>query len=830
VLSRVSSRLMNHRSPILRVLWLAAAVTLALLFVALVQEAHLGHLAFVTNATETNLASDAHSPTGYANGQRRTLIKENDPDSYSWLAQTQTFLAQKDWHIRRTNTENAPDGHAVTTSSPYRWWLALIAKIDHAFHPTPLGQNVETAVRIGNVWLVGLIVLAAFLTIRRWGWINAGWLAVGCTMLFPAGDFFSAGTAQNRGLAGLFALGAVLWFIPSPRDDETTPRTRFVLSGLASAAAIWIQPSWGLVLFVGIIGAEILSLIGLRIFSSRPIAPVPTRSAWCAWGLSGAGGILMAYLVDFAPRFFTAARLDVTTPFYALLFLAGGLVLSTLDRLLSSHLAKAQGSDLSPSPSKPILPIASAGVAVALCGFGLYHSFRGDQGLRWFDPLGQRFSISDGSGFADSFGGWLTHHDPSATVLAAIVPIFLVPLGFVVFAQRSGNSARRIAAGRASLTALLLGLWAIFHLRFFGLFEWMLIPVFFAIAEGAKESWLKRASVIGFGASCALGAFVMGRAATASNRTVVSRHEVQALVERDLAEWLTVQAGESGAIVLAAPDLSAALSHFGGLRNVTSPSPENQAGLAAATHILFATSQDEAQSSVQRRQITFVVLASWDSFFQDTAQRSGIRLENTLLGLFQGWRPPRWLRPLAYPMPQISGFENEHVTVFQVVDIQENAVALSHLAEYFSEVDQTNAAVAVSQALEKYFSDDLGAAVARIEVDAARGQLMAEPSAWSVVDAHLTDGSTDALPWDRRVALASVFAGAKRLGDAKTQLEACLHDADETMLRSLSPRALYRFQALIRALRVEEPPALREAALRRLPEDLRRNLEGRSGS
>lgn len=386
----------------------------------------------------------------------------------------------------------------------------------------------------------------------------------------------------------------------------------------------------------------------------------------------------------------------------------------------------------------------------------------------------------------------------------------------------------RLAVGRGTLVALGVGVWAFSHLRTYGLLEWLLLPLFFTIVQGSTRAWVKHTARALLGVSCIFGAIAMITHERATPRTSVNRGEVQALIERDLAEWLNLQAADRGAIVLAAPDLSSALSHFGGLRVVASANPANQAGLAAATHILFSSSQDEAQASVQRRQIAFIVLATWDPSFTEAAQRSGLQPEKMLLGLLQNWRPPRWLRPIAYPMPQIAGFENERVTVFEVVDVQENVVALSHLAEYFTETDQLDAASAVAHALETYFTDDLGAAVARIEVAAARGQPMVDSSAWANVNAHLTDGTPDTLPWDRRIALVAILAQSKRLDDAKTQLDASMHDVDETLLRTLSPRALFRFQSLLHVLHVEEPPAMREAALRRMPDEMKRALEQRN--
>src|SRR3569833_3616823 len=82
------------------------------------------------------------SPTGLAHGQRDLIIPERNEDSLHWIMQTQQMLAQHQWRLRHVEYDNAPQGRAVSTPSPYRWWLGTLAWIAHAVSGRPLGLAV----------------------------------------------------------------------------------------------------------------------------------------------------------------------------------------------------------------------------------------------------------------------------------------------------------------------------------------------------------------------------------------------------------------------------------------------------------------------------------------------------------------------------------------------------------------------------------------------------------------------------------------------------------------------------------------------------------------
>ncbi|HVU22473.1 MAG TPA: hypothetical protein VHE13_00005, partial [Opitutus sp.] len=305
----------------------------------------------------------------------------------------------------------------------------------------------------------------------------------------------------------------------------------------------------------------------------------------------------------------------------------------------------------------------------------------------------------------------------------------------------------------------------------------------------------------------------------------VSEPELESLIERDLAHWLARRTGAERATVLASPAVAASLAFEGGFKALGTPSPDNSKGLNVAMRIAGTTSQDEAYALVQRHQITHVVLASWDLALEKLASLGGDQQGKSLVALLHRWLPPRWLRPLPYRLPEVAGFEGQSAVVFEVVELQDNALALARLAEYFAETGQTDLAGRAAFAIGKLHPDDLSAQIARMQAAGAAGDQDEVRAALKAIEDRLAAGSTATLPWDRRVNLAIVLAEAKRFDQARRQFEQCLGGIDEPKLRSLTPLTLFRFLALSRALRLPvADPRLAALAPALLPPEMRANF------
>jgi predicted negative regulator of RcsB-dependent stress response len=185
---------------------------------------------------------------------------------------------------------------------------------------------------------------------------------------------------------------------------------------------------------------------------------------------------------------------------------------------------------------------------------------------------------------------------------------------------------------------------------------------------------------------------------------------------------------------------------------------------------------------------------------------------------------PPWLRPIPYQIPIGGGFEGESVLVFEVVDEQSPSVAAGRLAEYLVETGELDQAVVVAETLRR-FPGDVGALVARAQVQAAKQDGNGFAQTLTALQARLSNGADRFLPWDRRVSLAIVLARANQVDAARGQLQRCLAEADGKKLRSLTTGSLYGLEVLTKAFELNiSDPTLNALALSLLPRDLRERL------
>lgn len=453
------------------------------------------------------------------------------------------------------------------------------------------------------------------------------------------------------------------------------------------------------------------------------------------------------------------------------------------------------------------------GTALAMLAWQLHRS----GALARFGPAGTGLSAHTA---ADSLVRWLRGEGFSFPLLAMLLPLLL---GVVAVWSWRRNAAQRSLLILGLVTsAVLLGL-ATWQLRWWGLLDVSLLGLLVVVLAGLP------ADFTGLGLRLVLVIMLLPSLIVSwprrSSGEGMSPAEARALVERDLAQWLAARS-EPGAIAFAPPALSASLCYYGGLRVVASPYPGNQDGIALAVRLASVTSVDEAQALVQRRGIQYLILPSWDDTLDQFAKLGAPTPDRTLVALLRQWLPPRWLRPVPYQMPVIPGLERDSLAVFEVVEPQENAVALSRLAEYFVETGRLELAAAVGDSLEQAFANDAGALIARAQVALARGESRTLARIMPELLPAIADGRDEDLSWATRANLAVVLAQAKRTDLARAQAEFCLQEADLERLRSLGPVTLFRLLTLAQALRLEfAQPGLRVTALELLPGEYRAQLQ-----
>lgn len=430
---------------------------------------------------------------------------------------------------------------------------------------------------------------------------------------------------------------------------------------------------------------------------------------------------------------------------------------------------------------------------------------------------------------ADSLAGWFSRDGLSLPLVASVLPLLLIPAAlWLVRRPEVPTPARRIlwitlglALGLAVLAGCQLRWWILLDVALLGL----LVALSAALPAVFGETFKLNAARLALLALVLPGAiWLWPQDVRKAGEDVLSVTEARAMIERDLALWLGHRA--PGTTVYAPPNLSASLAYYGGLRVIGSPYPGNEDGLAMAVRLAGATSVDEMQALVQQRGIRYVILSSWDQGLDELARAGSATPEKSLIALLRQWLPPRWLRPVAYELPQIEGFEGDAVFVFEVVEPQENATALSHLAEYFVEMQQPELAARVSAALAHAFATDPGALIARAQVALARADGPGLSAVMTALLPAITDGKDEDLTWERRANLALVLAQVKRSDLAKAQVRFCLEEADEDRLRSLTTVSLYRLLVLSRAYGIGfTDPALHAKALALLPDELRARLQ-----
>lgn len=782
--------------------WLLFAPLLAGAWLAFTAGHDIHHARYVEHLGDVGpLKSDAKSPTGLAGGMRTFIAQEHNQESYQWIAQTQLMASRGTWRLRHVDYDNAPEGREVHTASPYRWWLALLGHVHGWFSATPTAAAIERAAVLANPLLHGLLILAAAGYIAAvFGPGPAVAASIAMVGLFPLGGAFPAGQPDDFSLSVIFALGSVLPLAAGLwRNDNSAARRHFLAAGILGGMGLWIDVTVQAMLLAGITAGALLIrwLPGRGAGAGRTAEAAP--APWRTWATAGAITTLVAYALEYLPGHHAWTRWEVNHPLYAVAWLTAGELLARL-----AHNPRHDES----RRARDLVTAAVAGVVVlGTIAAVAYHASH----AAWpVDSAANRVSGLPGHAPAENLAAWLAHGGTSA-VLATLLPLSLLGLGVGMVFRGGLEAPRQRALGLTLAPAgLALGI-ACAQLRWWNLLDVLLVALLAltgAVATSRGGRW-RAAWMALLVVSCVPGLLHLARSGDPAAPESVTDAEVVALIERDLAHWLARRAGPDGAIVLAPPSLTGALCYHGGLRGLGSPYWENQAGFAIAVRMAGATSPDEAEALIRRREVTHVILPSWDPFMLEYARLATNEPEQSLAALLQRWLPPRWLQPIAYPLPAIAGMEDDFAAIFAVVDVQDNATALSRLAEYFLEMGQAQPALALSRALKESFSTDLGALTTRAQIALAMRNAPEVRELANAIMPFVERGDDLDLPWDRRISLALVLLNLQQRELARGRLEDCLYEADDARIRRLSPSTLYRLVAALESLGLDFPePAL----------------------
>lgn len=716
------------------------------------------HVLYVTSIAKDDVALDSNSPTGYENSLRRLIVPGHNEASYRWIEQTQRMLARGEWRIRHVDNANAPMGHDISVTSPYRWWLGLVAWIDHTLSDRSLGLSTERAALWADPaiqWV--LIVVAALFIGRYFGLWPAALVTCAIVTVYPWTTNFLPGLPDRQGLALTCVFWSVLLLLPAFGSGfkNKTPETEtsaaadsrkaiwFAAAGVLGGLGLWIDVSIEGPVLIGLaIGGCLVEVMSRNAVSTDSSGPQP----WRLWALCGAATTLFAYLIEYFPDHLREWQMWSIHPIYGVAWIGGGELL----QLVAGACRRGSRPWSVSATSRAVLAVAAlASLPITLLRL---HTW----GFLARDLTSARLSKLPGDPVGTSVWSVLVHNGISSAIVGAALPLLLVVPALWILLRAKENVHRRASIALClGPVAVALGLafaqlswWSVMDSVLFVLFIAVLAAVRGDLSVSGRWLWM----------SGAVAVFVLSGARLqsilASPQGAVDEAEVRELIERDLAHWLVKQVGSSDILILAPANDTSSLSYYGNVRGLVTLDRDNKEGLVPAIRIASATSGQEAQELVLRRGVTHFIIPSWDSQLDDFAAAGLGTLQGSFISTLDQWALPPWLRPLAYEMPAISSQQSQRVTVLSVVDEQDDAVLFPRMAEYFIETNRLDLAASEIPALKR-FPGNAGALAVLLNVQLTTGDESGAQQTLRSLLTRLSSGADRSLPWERRVSWPS---------------------------------------------------------------------------
>lgn len=271
-----------------------------------------------------------------------------DNDSYAWLVHARDLMDSGDWRIRHTFMDNTPYGRPMHWSHPILWGLRGMTALFVQWNGWSRARSLDLA----GVWIMPLfqflILSPVFvLLLRKTGWATAALLVLPCLVMEPLFSVFYPIKPDHHGLQVFSSflaflclyLGGMGWvradptpvtdppvraFMPLRPPSSSEARRWFAAAGLLGAVSLWLGATVWMFAFVITLAAA-LSVIPA--WCAPPTGAGRYQpSLWGIWGLTGAAGSMIFYLLEYAPNHFSM-RLEVNHPVYMLTWLgtAGGI-------------------------------------------------------------------------------------------------------------------------------------------------------------------------------------------------------------------------------------------------------------------------------------------------------------------------------------------------------------------------------------------------------------------------------------------------------------------------------------------------------------------------
>ncbi|MDQ8186534.1 hypothetical protein [Pelagicoccus sp. SDUM812002] len=776
-------------------------VAVALLVLGLGHFSRIEHIDYVSElGGGSAIEIDRQSSTGYEEGRRKLIVPQRNVRTYQWIMQGQQMIDEGTFDLKRVNYDNAPDGRPVLTPSLYRWWLIGLAWLISIFTGVPLGVSVERAALYADPILQVLAIVFASVLLRRLSWRSTLLFAAGAIALFPLGASFFPGQADDTALGIIFSFFAVLpLLIPlvesCNRDEIVASKRMAIIAGISGGFSLWLSPSGGgvLILALAFAGGLKWALGHVRKKQDKSAIKGLPDVAWRAWAWSGCISVLTIWLLENGIRVLDSSSwgMGLVNPVYAVVWLCVGELLVFLRGV---------------SPSSGRRKVIQAGTLVLLstAGLILIMTSETDWAVNQVGLDLSRASLPEDSGSTIKF---LAEGGANPLVIVTLC----IPILIGVFAIVYLSSTRRPVAEQGivllglvpivvalTLAVFAMGWWAHFQILALGLAT-------VAVSIKKIQGWYRTANVGVVVCSLVVGSSLVFKDQFSDSGDAVSEVELISLVERDLANWLSLRQNPERPVILTSPNTAAALAYFGNLKVLSTPYPENIEGFSAAVRLCAAATADEAQAIADGRSVDFIIDPSWDPYLEQYSIIGSNEIDQSFALLLKQWLPPLWLRPMRYDIPHVDGFENERVVIFRTIENQMQEDALARLTEYFIDSRSAENAMKVHAALAMGFPDRLVTHLTRAELALALGDKGKLNEAVSALRGTIQRGNVDYLDWDLRVNLALVLIGANEIEEAKKQLEICVQEATDEKLRQLSDGALESFRKILDALNWKLP-------------------------
>ena len=729
--------------------------------------------------------------------RRAQIVPGHNLESMELILQAEQIRSDGTWRLTQVEYDNAPNGRGVETPSAARWWLTLLSQFEDSDQPVSR-QVAGASLKADPILLFGLLLLFTGVVVGQWGWFPAaaGGLVLG--LYYPIVGSFHPGALTAVGMATVGC--GIMWlsFLIGLKHqlESKSGRSWWIVSAIIGALTLWVSPNRTFLLLMALVLAG-----GLVAWRHRQ-EPKEPRFPWWSWGIAGGLTALALWGMDFATReaAWTNGRLHQLHPLHALSWLGMAGIAASLQ---GWHQQKSDWVKLALSA---IATLALIGTMIATDDRGFLVAGLGADLLTHLPNM-----VS-----SSSFANWVNEHSSKAAAAGT-----LLPLGLVAYAIWTAIQATTSTAQRSLLLATTLPLVVAITVGFANLSWWgtvgaglALLAVLLSSAQTTLNLRMAFAAtitvVVGF------AWLELGPLANQADEPELSPSDIRSLAERDLAHWFSLRGDEFRSVVLAPPDVTPALYYYGGVKGLGSPFPENGDGFIAAVRIASASSPDESLALATQRELSHIVMPSWDGFLDEYARLGAAQPEHSMMAMLHNWQAPRWMRAVNHTLPDNDTFTGMGTTIFAVSETQDNASALSRLGEYFAETKRPQFAAAIAVTLQKSFPSDLSGLVAQAHIAVSQGNLSVFNEALRSIRQNVEDERDGDLEFDRRVSLANILMLGQEAELSRNQVLYCMDEIDAYLLKTVSTANLYRFILLADSFNEPFPEAELDAFARAL--------------